>query len=90
MQNFTIFNKKNGKLLTRKHYIFFNQDLTHNNTKKMSRKYSRMRRNFFRNFIKDFETCGDVVSSFYQEMLGKGGVKSETGKRNKNVGLGAG
>jgi hypothetical protein len=29
---------KNGKLLTRKYYIFFNQDLTHKNTKKMSRK----------------------------------------------------
>jgi hypothetical protein len=29
---------KNGKLLTRKYYIFFYQDLTHKNTKKMSRK----------------------------------------------------
>jgi hypothetical protein len=36
-ENFTIFNK-NSKQLTRKYHTFFNQDLTHDNITKISRK----------------------------------------------------
>lgn len=36
-KNFTIFNK-NSKQLTRKYHTFFNQDLTHDNITKISRK----------------------------------------------------
>jgi hypothetical protein len=82
--NFSIFNKKNGKHFTRKYYIFLNQDLTHNNTTKMSRKQPRTHRKNFRIFCEQIWTGRGVYSNFQQVYARKGRgriAKMETGPK---------
>jgi hypothetical protein len=64
---------KHNKQLTRKYHIFFNQDLTHNNITKMSKKRLRTHRNFLGVFYKNFKQDRGAISKQLSRICRKRG-----------------